>query len=162
LTGEWAQRPIAIYGRNEISGTHEFFGEIALYDGDYRPEVKQQPGSEAVVVNVAKDRFAIGYSVIGSRTEGVRAVRLAISAGRECSEPSAEAAYSGKYPIARFLYIFFNRKPTEELDPLRGEFLRYILSREGQAQTGKGGYYPITSEVRQNELKRLELSALAK
>jgi len=162
LTGEWAKKPISIYGRNDISGTYEFFREIALYDGEYRPEVKQQLGSEAVVDNVAKDKFAIGYSGIGYRTEGVRAVPLAISAGRECYEASAEATYSGKYPIARYLYIYFNKKPNEPLDSVRGEFVKYILSREGQAQTEKGGYYPITNEVRENELKRLGLSALAK
>jgi phosphate transport system substrate-binding protein len=140
LTGEWATKPISIYGRNDISGTYEFFREIALYDGEYRPEVKQQPGSEAVVENVAKDRFAIGYSGIGYRTEGVRAVPLAINAGRDCYEPSAEATYSGKYPVARYLYIYFNRRPNEPLDLLRGEFIKYILSRDGQAQTEKGGY----------------------
>ena len=162
LTGEWATKPIAIYGRNDISGTYEFFREIALYDGEYKPEVKQQPGSEAVVENVAKDRFAIGYSGIGYRTEGVRAVPLAISAGRECYETSAEATYAGKYPIARYLYVYFLKKPNEPLDSVRGEFIRYILSREGQAQTEKGGNYPITNEVRESELKRLGLSALAK
>lgn len=160
LTGEWATKPITIYGRNDISGTYEFFRQIALYDGEYKPEVKQQSGSEAVVQHVANDRFAIGYSGIGYKTDSVRAVPVAISAGRECYEPSAEAAYSGQYPIARYLYIYFNKKPNEPLDPLRAEFVKYILSRDGQAQTGKGGYYPITNEVRQNELKRLGLSSL--
>ena len=70
LTGEWATKPISIYGRNDISGTYEFFREIALYDGDYKPEVKQQVGSEAVVGNIASDKFAIGYSGIGYKTDG--------------------------------------------------------------------------------------------
>ena len=48
LTGEWTTKPISIYGRNDISGTHEFFKEIALYGGDYKQEVRQQPGSEDV------------------------------------------------------------------------------------------------------------------
>jgi phosphate transport system substrate-binding protein len=161
LAGEWATKPISIYGRNEISGTYEFFREIALYSGDYKQEVKQQPGSEAVVDNVASDKFAIGYSGIGYKTDGVRAVPLAITSGRECYDTSAEATYSGNYPIARYLYIYFNKKPKEQLDPLRGEFIKYILSRDGQTLVEKGGFYPITNGLRESELKRLGLSSLA-
>lgn len=161
LTGEWASKPIALYGRNEISGTHEFFKEIVLYGGDFKPDVKQQPGSEAVVQNVSSDKFAIGYSGIGYRTEGVRAVPLSIVQGGECYDTSADATYSGNYPVARYLYIYFNRKPNEQIDPLRGEFIKYVLSKEGQAQIEKSGFYPLTSEVRAKELKRLGLPGLA-
>jgi len=161
LQGEWATQPISIYGRNEISGTHEFFREIALYGGDYKREVKQQPDSEDVVRNVANDKYAIGYSGIGYKTDGVRAVPLAVFSGRDCFDTSADATYSGKYPIARYLYIYFNKKPNEQLDPLRREFIQYVLSRDGQALVEKGGFYPITNELRQNELKRLGLSTPA-
>lgn len=160
LTGEWATKPISIYGRNNLSGTYEFFREIALYGGDYKLGVKQQPGSEAVVQNVANDKFAIGYSSIGYKTDGIRAVPLAITFGRDCYDTSAEATYSGKYPIARYLFIYFNKKPNEQIDPLHNEFIKYILSREGQSETEKGGYYPINSEIREKELRRLGLSVL--
>jgi phosphate transport system substrate-binding protein len=161
LTGEWATKPISLYGRNDLSGTHEFFREIALFSGDYKQEVKPQPGSEAVVRNVADNKFAIGYSGIGYKTDGVRAVPLAITFGRECYDTSAEATYSGNYPIARYLYIYFNKKPNEQIDSLRGEFIKYILSRDGQTQTEKSGFYPITNEVREKELMRLGFPALA-
>jgi phosphate transport system substrate-binding protein len=81
LTGDWANQPITLYGRNEISGTYAFFREMALYDGEYKPEVKKQPSSEAVVQMVANDRYAIGYSGIGYKTSGVRTVPIAISEG---------------------------------------------------------------------------------
>jgi phosphate transport system substrate-binding protein len=161
LTGEWTAKPISIYGRNDISGTYEFFREVALFGGDYRPEVKQQPGSEAVVQSVAGDKFAIGYSGIGYKTEGVRTVPLAVTFGRECYDTSAEATYSGNYPIARYPYIYFNKKPNEPIDPLRGEFIKYVLSNEGQAQTEKSGFYPLTNEMREKELRRLGLPTLA-
>ena len=161
LTGEWATKPISIYGRNDISGTYEFFREHVLYGGDYKPEVKQQPGSEAVVRDVANDRFAIGYSGIGYKTDGVHTVPLAVTFGRECYDTSAEAVYSRHYPIARYLYIYFNKKPNEQLDPLRGEFIKYILSRDGQTQVEKSGFYPITNELRKSELERLGLPTLA-
>ena len=107
------------------------------------------------------DKFAIGYSGIGYKTDGVRAVPLAIFSGRECHDTSPEATYSGKYPIARYLYIYFNKKPKEQIDPLLGEFIKYILSRDGQTLVEKGGFYPITNELRERELKKLGFSSLA-
>ena len=112
LTGEWSTKPISLYGRNSISGTYEFFKETALYSGNYKAEVKQQPGSEAVVQGVASDRFGIGYSGIGYKTEGVRTVPLALYPGAKCYETSAEAAYSRNYPLARYLYIYLNKSPN--------------------------------------------------
>ena len=108
--------PISLYGRNSISGTYEFFREIALNNGDYKDEVKQQPGSEAVVHGVASDRSAIGYSGLDYKTNDVRAVPLASYNGGKCYDTSAEATYSGQYPIARFLYVYLNKEPNEQLD----------------------------------------------
>jgi phosphate transport system substrate-binding protein len=161
LTGEWATKPISLYGRNDISGTYQFFREVVLFGGDFKPEVKQQPGSEAVVHNVASDKFAIGYSGIGYKTDAVRTVPLATTLGRKCYDTSAEATYSGNCPVARYLYIYFNKKPNQPLDPLRGEFIKYVLSKDGQAQTEASGFYPLTNEVREKELKRLGDPALA-
>ena len=77
LTGDWANRPISLYGRNSASGTYGFFKEHALKNGDYKDTVKEQPGSASVVQGVTEDRFGIGYSGIGYRTSGVKAVPLA-------------------------------------------------------------------------------------
>src|SRR6266540_1913025 len=111
LTGDWADRPISLYGRNSASGTYGFFKEHALKNGDYKDEVKEQPGSASVVQGVTVDRYGIGYSGIGYATPGVRAVKLSKEQGGSCVEANAENAYSGKYPIARFLYVYVN-KPT--------------------------------------------------
>ncbi len=162
LTGDWASNPISLYGRNTISGTFEFFRQTALYNGEYKPEVKQQVGSEAVVHGVAGDKFGIGYSGIGYKTDGVRAVPLSTVFGARCYDTSAEAVLGGKYPLARYLYIYVNKKPGEPLDALRAEFIKYILSKDGQTQTEKGGYYPITEEIREAELEKLGISPAAK
>ncbi len=138
LTGEWAKKPIAIYGRNSLSGTYEFFRSTVLYHGEYKESVKQQPGSAEVVRNVANDKFAIGYSGLGYKTEGVRTVPLAAYDGRECYDTTAEATYSSKYPVSRYLYIYLNKAPDESLDLLRTEFIKYILSKDGQTLTEKG------------------------
>jgi phosphate transport system substrate-binding protein len=148
LTGQWATKPISICGRNSLSGTYEFFKQTVLYGGEYKEGVKQQQGSEAVIENVANDKFAIGYSGLGYKTAGVRTVPLAGLYGKECYDTTAEATYSSKYPIARYLYIYLNKKPNERLDPLRAEFIKYVLSEDGQTQTEKGGFFPITNEIR--------------
>jgi phosphate transport system substrate-binding protein len=155
LIGDWASKPIKLFGRNGLSGTYAFFKEMALYDGSYKLEMKEQPSSQAVVEKVANDRYAIGYSGIGYKTSGVRTVPLAIAEGMPCSDTSAEATYSRKYPLARYLYIYMNRKPGTPLDPLRREFIKYILSKDGQMETEAGGFYSITNADRESDLKSL-------
>src|SRR5262247_4463756 len=117
LTGEWASKPISLYGRNSASGTYGFFKEHALKNGDYKDTVKEQPGSASVVQGVTADRYGIGYSGIGYATAGVRAVPLADKDGGTCVEATADAAYSGTYPLARFLYVYVNKAPGKALDP---------------------------------------------
>jgi phosphate transport system substrate-binding protein len=134
---------------------------MALYDGEYKTEVKKQPSSEAVVQMVTNDRYGIGYSGIGYKTSGVRAVPLAVAGGSACSDTSAEAAYSRKYPLARYLYIYVNKKPDVPLDPLPREFIKYILSKDGQTETEAGGFYPITNVDREYDLKRLGISVVS-
>ncbi len=155
LTGEWADKPISIYGRNSASGTYGFFKEVALFKGDYKDEVKEQPGSSAVVQGVASDKYAIGYSGVGYKTADVRFVPLSPKDGEDSFEPVAEAIYAGDYPISRFLLIYVNKKPGEKLDPLRGEFARYMFSREGQEGVVKDGYIPLPASIANEELRKL-------
>jgi phosphate transport system substrate-binding protein len=145
--GAWATQPISLYGRNSASGTYGYFKEVALFDGDYKDSVKEQPGSSTVVQGVASDRFAIGYSGVGYKTADVRAVPIAATTGGTCFEANAENAYSGDYPIARFLYIFLNKAPNAALDPLRAEFIRYVYSKEGQEGVVKDGYFPVPAPI---------------
>ncbi|MCW5751991.1 MAG: phosphate ABC transporter substrate-binding protein, partial [Alphaproteobacteria bacterium] len=152
LTGEWASRPISLYGRNSASGTYGYFKEVALFNGDFKDSVKEQPGSSAVVQGVASDKFAIGYSGIGYKTADVRAVPLSARTGEKCAEATAEMAYAGEYPLARFLYIYVNVSPTQKLDPLRGEFIKFIYSRQGQQGVLKDGYFPITKAIADEDL----------
>jgi phosphate transport system substrate-binding protein len=155
LTGEWANKPISLYGRNSASGTYGFFKEHALKNGDYKDSVKEQPGSASVVQGATVDRFAMGYSGIGYATAGVRAVPLAEKDGGKCVEATADNAYSGAYPLARFLYVYVNKAPNKPLDPLAREFARLMLSREGQEAVVKDGYFPIPATVAKEELNKV-------
>jgi phosphate transport system substrate-binding protein len=159
LTGEWAAKPISMFGRNSSSGTYEYFREMVLYGGDYKTQLKEQVGSEAVVQGVAGDKFAIGYSGLGYKTDAVRTVPLAKYEGAPCYNVSAEETYSGKYPIARYLNIYLNKIPDQPLDALRSEFIKYVLSKDGQELTEKGGYYSITNDSREADLKKLGIAA---
>ncbi len=155
LTGDWANKPISLYGRNASSGTYKFFKEHALFKGDYKPTVKEQPGSSGVVNGVASDRYGIGYSGIGFKTADVKA--LALDSGKGAVPAVPENAYNGKYPMARYLWLSLNYKPKSELDPLRREFIRYILSQEGQRDVIKDGYLPLTSRAAEKQLQKVGL-----
>jgi phosphate transport system substrate-binding protein len=147
LTGEWANRPISLYGRNSASGTYGFFKEHVLKNGDYRSTVKEQPGSSSVVQGIANDLGGIGYSGIGYKTSGVNALPLAEATGKTMHEPNLENALSGAYPLARFLYVYVNKKPNEPTDKLVYEFVKFVNSKEGQEIVVKDGYYPMPVAV---------------
>jgi phosphate transport system substrate-binding protein len=152
LSGAWASKPISLYGRNSASGTYGFFKEHALCNGDYKDTVKEQPGSASVVQGVSEDQYAIGYSGIGYRTSGVKALALSPKEGEPFIETEPEQVYAGKYPLARFLYVYVNQAPNKPLDPLVKQFLLYVLSRDGQEVVVKDGYLPLLSKTDTEEL----------
>src|SRR2546422_9956129 len=102
LTGEWASRPISLYGRNSASGTYGFFKEHSLKNGDFKDEVKEQPGSASVVQGVTVDRYGIGYSGIGYATAGGRPGPLAGEGGGKWVGGTAGKPDSRSYPMGRF------------------------------------------------------------
>jgi phosphate transport system substrate-binding protein len=156
LTGDWAARPISLYGRNSASGTYGFFKEHVLQNGDFRDNVKEQPGSAAVVQGVTGDRYAMGYSGIGYKTSGVKVLPLAEKDGGAFSSGSYEDVVSKRYPLSRFLFMYVNKAPGKPLDPLVKEFLRFVLSREGQEVVVKDGYLPLTGELVKQELAKIQ------
>ncbi|MBP7148375.1 MAG: PstS family phosphate ABC transporter substrate-binding protein [Acidobacteria bacterium] len=155
LGGSWADKPISLYGRNSASGTYGYFKEHALCKGDYKDSVKEQPGSAAVVQGVTADKYAMGYSGVGYKTSGVKTVALAAKEGAPFIGDDPENVLSGKYPLARFLYIYVNKAPGQPLSPLVEQFLRYTLSRDGQDVVVKDGYLPLTAAMVDKELQKL-------
>lgn len=161
LTGEWANRPIQIYGRNSVSGTYGYFKEKALCEGDFRDSVNEQPGSASVVQSVTKALGGIGYSGIGYKTSGVNAVALAKEEGGEFVPASPDMAVAGKFPLARFLYVYVNKAPNKDLDPVVGEFIKMVLSKLGQEVVLKDGYIPMPASVVAKELSKLGMEQVA-
>ena len=156
MKDDWANRPISLYGRNSASGTYGFFKEHALFKGDFKDQVKEQPGSASVVQGVSEDRFGIGYSGIGYKTSGVIALPLAKNEKDTFHNADYENVLSGKYPLARFLNIYINKSPNDPLNPLLKEFLKFVFSYEGQDVVIKDGYLPLPKKVVDEELKKLE------
>ncbi len=152
LKGSWAGQPISLYGRNSASGTYGYFKDHALFKGDYKNQVKEQPGSASVVLSVTEDRAGIGYSGIGYRTSGVKAIALSEKDGAPAYVPSYENVLAGKYPLGRMLYLYVAKKPNEPLPRMVEEFLKYVLSKEGQEVVVKDGYLPLPAKVVEDQL----------
>jgi phosphate transport system substrate-binding protein len=146
LTGDWSNKAISLYGRNSASGTYSFFKEHPLKKGDFKSTVKEQPGSSAVVSGVADELGGIGYSGIGYVTSSVKALPIG-DKPETLAEPTYENCLNGKYPMARFLYIYVNKQPGKPLDTLTGEFINYVLSKEGQEDVVKDKFFPLTAKL---------------
>jgi len=152
LDGRWAGQPISLYGRNSASGTYGYFKGKALFKGDFKNSVKEQPGSASVVLGIAEDRTGIGYSGIGYRTSGVRPVPLARRRGDPAFAPTYENVLSGKYPLGRMLFIYVAKPPHKPLSPVVREFLTFVMSREGQKIVIKDGYLPLPASIAEKAL----------
>jgi phosphate transport system substrate-binding protein len=155
LNGNWEQKPFSLYGRNSASGTYGYFKKVALCKGDYRQDVKEQPGSASVVQGITEDMQGIGYSGIGYKTSGVKTLKIAKKDGGEYHGTDPQTVLSGNYPLSRFLYLYVNKAPNKPVDPLTREFIAYVLSRAGQEVVVKDGYLPISASIVEKELDKL-------
>lgn len=153
LTGAWTSRDFQLFGRNSVSGTYGYFKEHALCKGDFKSNVNEQPGSASVVQSVSNSINGIGYSGIGYLTSSVKALPIKNDNG-DFIKPTPENALSGKYPLARFLYIYVNKDPKKPLSPLEAEFLKSVLSKQGQELVEKDGFIPLpAAEVKKARAK---------
>ncbi|MDV5248267.1 PstS family phosphate ABC transporter substrate-binding protein [Shewanella xiamenensis] len=154
LSGDWSAKDVQLYGRNSVSGTYGYFKEKALCKGDFKANVNEQPGSASVVQSVSQSLNAVGYSGIGYKTAGVKAVAIA-KKGNEFIEATAENAANGTYPLSRYLYLYVNKQPNKDLAPMEKEFIRYVLSKQGQQVVEKDGYVTLPKSVVAKDLEQL-------
>ncbi|MDP5291679.1 phosphate ABC transporter substrate-binding protein PstS family protein [Oceanimonas sp. CHS3-5] len=157
LEADWSNRDIQLYGRNSVSGTYGYFKDQALCKGDFKNNVNEQPGSASVVQSVSSSLNAIGYSGLGYSTSSVRAVPLADAGSTDYVEANADNAISGEYPLSRFLYVYVNKHPNKPLGPMETEFVKLMLSKQGQQIVDKDGYVPVPAAVVEADLKKLGL-----
>lgn len=156
LSGDWKNQPIRAYGRNSASGTYGFFKDHVLKKGDYKDSVKEQPGSASVVQGIGEDKYAIGYSGVGYKTSGVKTLSLSEKQGGACYDGSYANVVDNKYLLSRYLFLYIVKTPNKPLDPMVKEFLKFVLSYEGQQIVVKDGYLPLPYHVVMEELKKLD------
>jgi phosphate transport system substrate-binding protein len=177
LTGEWANQPIQTYG-HAPSGTARFFQWKVLKNGDkWNPNFRQfvETGSKMIADEdlaeqrlgarhmlqneLATDRYGIAWTVMPQAhgISGIKALALAPREGGAYVPPTKETFQDRTYPLVRNIYIYLNRPPRKALPPRVKEFLRYILSREGQEAVARNGnYLPLTNDVVRTQLKKLD------
>ena len=169
LTGEWASRPLDVYGYGADSGFGRFFRMLILNDSyRWNSELKEFYNAKAadgsdidsgqlILDALAKDPYGIAYSNVSYMNSNVKTLAVASKDGGPFMKPTKENVWKRTYPIARFTTVFINRAPGKPVEPKVREFLRYILSRDGQeAVLREGSYLPLTADVIRDQLRKLE------
>ncbi len=156
LTGAWENRDFTVYSRNAVSGTYGYFKDEALCKGDFKASILEQPGSASVVQGVSESINGIGYSGIGYITSGVKAVPLSKKDGQPFVTAEASHALDGSYPLSRVLYMYINKHPNRPLDSIQLEFIKLILSKQGQETVVRDGYIPLPATMVTKALAELK------
>jgi phosphate transport system substrate-binding protein len=157
LTGEWAARPIHVLAPPVTTIPALFFRKVVLDDSlKWNVDMKEVADDTKAVDAVARDPAAIAYAPMVAANGAVRALALA-KASTPFVKPTDESAADRSYPLSRVVIVAVDRAVGKPLEPPVREFLRYVLSDEGQAAVGKdGAYIPLQAATAQKQLKRLD------
>ena len=118
--------------------------------------MNEQPGSASVVQSITSSLNGIGYSGIGYKTSGVKAVALTKKEGKPFIAATPENAVNNTYPLSRYLYVYVNKHPNKAVAPLEREFIKMVMSKAGQEVVIKDGYIPLPADVVEKELAKLD------
>jgi phosphate transport system substrate-binding protein len=155
LQGEWASHPVHAY-RHRSVGVTQFVAEMVLRDGPWNPAVTLADKPKAVMAAVAADPDAIGFAGLGfAPVAGTRLIPVAGADGRRIT-PTRETVRAGEYPLSRVIYFYLRKKPGAAVDPAVREFLREVLSREGQLTAVQQGFLPLPAAAAAAELAKLD------
>jgi phosphate transport system substrate-binding protein len=163
LSGEWADRPIHLYGLKPINGIEQFLKGSLLLGGEYRDGIQFVKGKGFThAFTVAAEEMeqqpgGLTYALLANVTPNVKVLPLAAKEGEPFVAPTVQNVYSHRYPLSRYVYIFVNRPPGKALEPKIKEFLKAVLSREGQDIVAREGVYiPLTPQIVREELAKLD------
>jgi phosphate transport system substrate-binding protein len=169
LTGAWADRPIHAYGSRISGGFAVFFQDAVLQgSGRWNAELKEffdvrlADGSlidsgQQVLDAIGNDRDGIGVSSLHYTNPRVKPLALAFDEASHAYEATRETLVERTYPLTRVIPAFINRVPGKPVDPRVKEFLRYILSREGQQDIVRDGrYLPLSAAAVREQLSKLK------
>jgi phosphate transport system substrate-binding protein len=162
LAGAWADRPVHIYGFYWRDDVTAYFRKLVMLDAPFKSSYVIPGGdmsrntpkvAAAIMAALAQDPGGISFGNASYMTGQVKPLGLSVN-GIQSSFSLADVA-SGRYPLQRYLYIYVNRKPGQPVDPLVKEFLRFVLSRQGQSLVSKDQYLPLPPSVDAQELQKL-------
>ncbi|HKB57235.1 MAG TPA: substrate-binding domain-containing protein [Lacunisphaera sp.] len=167
LTGEWADKPIALHGLNLPNGIATFFQEAAMHSRDFRQGISTRATdrSSIVVVRalsgmvgaVGGDRYALCYAGAANAQPHTRMLAIAPSADRPAVTLTQQSVLDRSYPLSRYLYIYINRAPGKPVEAKVKEFLHIVLSRQGQELiTRRSPLLPLPSEIVRKELAKID------
>lgn len=170
LTGDWAERPITVYGLDEDTGTANHLQARVLQHAPWSHNVQLPPGAptemyagsggdaaDALVAALERDRLAIGLAGYRNLTPRLKALAIAEDEGGPFVEGTEETVASRRYPLSRSVYLAVSKQPEDAWDPALREFIRFVLSAEGQQVVAEEGeYLPLPPEVATAELKKIE------
>jgi phosphate transport system substrate-binding protein len=163
LKGEWAHRTIHLYGLKPPNGIEWYFKNRVMLGGDWKDgieNVKGQGFTHAFTVaahDMALHPGGLTYALLANVTPDVKVVPIAENDHDPFVAPTTESVASHQYPLSRYVYIFVNRPPGKPLEPKVKEFLKLVLSREGQQQVADDGVYiPLNADVVREELHKLD------
>ena len=161
LTGEWADRPVNLYGYGPEDGVSQVFRQWVLGGGEYRLAMVVEPAGSSVVQGVAADPSGIGVASIFFASKRVRAVPLAGRSDGHFYNPSAANVQNRSYPLIRYLTVCVNKPPHRPLPRPAAEFLRFLLSREGQEVIAAEGAIPLDAHAAQQGRRAIHGSVTA-
>lgn len=163
LTGDWADLPIHLYGLKPVNGIEQFLKIAVLNGGDYKDNIEFVKGRGfSHAFNVAAEEMGnrpggLTYALLANLKPNVKVLPLAERQGAPFYLPTVENVYTHKYPLSRFVYIYINKKPGVPLEPKIKEFLKLVLSKQGQAVVASERVYlPLTTSLVKEELDKLE------
>jgi phosphate transport system substrate-binding protein len=169
LGSEWASRPIDAYGLNlkydqsddfsrwVLQGSDQWNENIRHFANYARPDGTLAVDARQLMDAIAHDPAAIGYGNMSDLTPETKALAVAPDAHSPAIAPTLESARDGTYPLHEEVYFYINRAPGQPIDPKVREFLRYILSREGQEAVQRDGkYLPLTASVARAQSAKLD------
>ena len=155
LGGEWSDRPISIYSPPLVAPNATSMQIMVLKGGAWNSSIREGSIAQTAAA-IARDPAAIGFGGFEEGGPGIKAIAVARGDAGPFFEGDYENASSGRYPLTRYMYIRLDRKAGEAIPAHIREFLRYILSREGQEPILYSGYFPLTAKEIAEELAKLD------
>jgi phosphate transport system substrate-binding protein len=182
LKGEWADKPIHVYAYNlnyhfprdfaekVMKGSDKWNEQMKEYSNKTRTGIAAddkdfgtlQGAAEQMTAELSKDKYGITYTGVLYRNAGVKPVALANASGSPFVAPTLESVQDRSYPLTREVYYYANRPAGKTIDPLVREYLRFVLSREGQEAVQRDGkYLPLTAAIAHEQVRKLDEVGMA-